>query len=389
MFKSVCKIGFLLANIAASSSEKVGLAVSDAPYSFKNTNQFLKDKSVFKDANSDSTVNLVKILTANIQALDEYDNSIDDSNALDIKYTGSKKYNKRDILESNFDFNEGEYNFDFDEGEYNLDFDEGEYDFDFDEGENKNEDGFDVVEDMNNFDLDKNNDIVDENQDIVDENQDIVDENQDIVDENQDIIGLDKDEKQDNNGLDKDENKDENKNYFDLVEDDNILDENKCGIMAINCSTDTTFKIQNQLIPSVNKYKYLGIEFNDQWNNKAVFKAKKIKRFKSYMGCYIGLRTCISDLIKCSYKNRCDIWVYGCTRWIKKYVSNINTTKNIIEPLNFRLQKNKKPQIFKWIADTEADRKYLTTRRYVKSEFIEKKFIEECPFCRNIAPETV
>ncbi|PVU93312.1 hypothetical protein BB561_003349 [Smittium simulii] len=38
----------------------------------------------------------------------------------------------------------------------------------------------------------------------------------------------------------------------------------KCGIMAINCSTDTTFKKQNQLILSVNKSKYLGIEFNDQ-----------------------------------------------------------------------------------------------------------------------------
>ncbi|PVU94950.1 hypothetical protein BB561_002142 [Smittium simulii] len=64
----------------------------------------------------------------------------------------------------------------------------------------------------------------------------------------------------------------------------------KCGIMAINCSTDTTFKIQNQLIPSVKEYKYLVIEFNDEWNNKAFFKAKKIKTFKSYMGCYSILK---------------------------------------------------------------------------------------------------
>ncbi|PVU93538.1 hypothetical protein BB561_003212 [Smittium simulii] len=49
----------------------------------------------------------------------------------------------------------------------------------------------------------------------------------------------------------------------------------KCGIMIINCSTDTTFKLQNQLIPSVKEYKYLEIEFNDEWNNKAFFKAKK------------------------------------------------------------------------------------------------------------------
>ncbi|PVU87967.1 hypothetical protein BB561_006093 [Smittium simulii] len=51
----------------------------------------------------------------------------------------------------------------------------------------------------------------------------------------------------------------------------------KCGIMAINC-------------PTVNKYKYLGIEFNDQWNNKAFFKAKKIKAFKGYMRCYSILK---------------------------------------------------------------------------------------------------
>ncbi|PVU89075.1 hypothetical protein BB561_005564 [Smittium simulii] len=32
---------------------------------------------------------------------------------------------------------------------------------------------------------------------------------------------------------------------------------------------------------------------------------------------------------------------------------------------------------------------YWTERRYAKSGFIEKRFIEECPFCRNIAPETI
>ncbi|PVU88531.1 hypothetical protein BB561_005798 [Smittium simulii] len=42
----------------------------------------------------------------------------------------------------------------------------------------------------------------------------------------------------------------------------------KSGIMTINCSTDTTFKIQNQLISAVKEYKYLIIEFNDKWNNK-------------------------------------------------------------------------------------------------------------------------
>ncbi|PVU97148.1 hypothetical protein BB561_000739 [Smittium simulii] len=47
------------------------------------------------------------------------------------------------------------------------------------------------------------------------------------------------------------------------------------------------------------------------------------------------------------------------------------------------------------IADTEAGTScncmetYWTARRYAKSGFIENRFIEECPFCRNIAPETI
>ncbi|PVU93029.1 hypothetical protein BB561_003491 [Smittium simulii] len=45
--------------------------------------------------------------------------------------------------------------------------------------------------------------------------------------------------------------------------------------------------------------------------------------------------------------------------------------------------KNDKSQISKCISETEA------ARRYAKSGFIEKRFIEECPFCRNIAPETI
>ncbi|PVU91901.1 hypothetical protein BB561_004141 [Smittium simulii] len=31
----------------------------------------------------------------------------------------------------------------------------------------------------------------------------------------------------------------------------------------------------------------------------------------------------------------------------------------------------------------------LIARSYAKSGFIEKRFIEECPFCKNIAPETI
>ncbi|PVU97026.1 hypothetical protein BB561_000846 [Smittium simulii] len=116
-------------------------------------------------------------------------------------------------------------------------------------------------------------------------------------------------------------------------------------------------------------------------------------------GKWSGLRTWISDLIKCLYKHRCDTWS-------KKYNGNINNIKNTIETLNNRIQKNDKSQISKWIADTEAGTScnwmglklvypelktrinyvfkirngtYWTARRYKKSGFI-----EECPFCRNI-----
>ncbi|PVU86562.1 hypothetical protein BB561_006662, partial [Smittium simulii] len=107
----------------------------------------------------------------------------------------------------------------------------------------------------------------------------------------------------------------------------------------------------------------------------------------------------------CPYKHRCDTWVSGCTRWAKKYNGNINKIKNTIETLNNRIQKNDKSQISKWIADTEVvypelkthinyvfkirNGTYWTAQRYAKSGFIEKRYIEECPFCRNIAPETI
>ncbi|PVU94832.1 hypothetical protein BB561_002231 [Smittium simulii] len=118
-----------------------------------------------------------------------------------------------------------------------------------------------------------------------------------------------------------------------------------------------------------------------------------VARTRAFGKC-ASLRTWISDLIKCPYKHRCDTWVSGCARWIKKYNGNINKIKNTIETLNNRQKKNDKSQISKWIADTEAGTSCnwmgleLTARRYAKSGFIEKRLIEECSFCRNIAPES-
>ncbi|PVU96745.1 hypothetical protein BB561_000983 [Smittium simulii] len=87
----------------------------------------------------------------------------------------------------------------------------------------------------------------------------------------------------------------------------------KCGIMAINCSTDTTFKIQNQLIPSA------GTSCN-----------------------WMGLKL-----------------VYPELKTHIKYMFKIRNGT------------------------------YWTAQRYAKSGFIEKKYIEECPFCRKISLETI
>ncbi|PVU89903.1 hypothetical protein BB561_005120 [Smittium simulii] len=66
-------------------------------------------------------------------------------------------------------------------------------------------------------------------------------------------------------------------------------------------------------------------------------------------GKWSGLRTWISDLIKCPYKNRSDTWTK-----LKTHTNNVFKIRNGT---------------------------YWKARRYAKSGFIEKKFIEEYPFC--------
>ncbi|PVU93761.1 hypothetical protein BB561_003049, partial [Smittium simulii] len=201
----------------------------------------------------------------------------------------------------------------------------------------------------------------------------------------------------------------------------------KCGILAINCSTDTTFKIQNQLISSVKEYKYLGIEFNDQWNNKAFFKAKKIKTFKSYMGCYIILkRNDIPSKLKVMVIKAViqAVATYGgklfgmsatlckpiqqevdaATRTLAKCgksaamirlrqelsLTDLNIKTAVARARAF----GKWASLRTWISDLiKCAYKHRcdtwTARSYIKSDFIEKRFIEEYPFCKKIAPETI
>ncbi|PVU95037.1 hypothetical protein BB561_002098 [Smittium simulii] len=113
-----------------------------------------------------------------------------------------------------------------------------------------------------------------------------------------------------------------------------------------------------------------------------------------------------SNMNSCFTENK-KIIVAGIDAKKKNHTSSINLSFNrinyalyLLKQINYipmrilnmekklpgtMLQKNDKSQIFEWIADTEAD----TTRRYAKSGFIEKRFIKECLFCRNIAPETI
>ncbi|PVU85226.1 hypothetical protein BB561_006973, partial [Smittium simulii] len=101
---------------------------------------------------------------------------------------------------------------------------------------------------------------------------------------------------------------------------------------------------------------------------------------------------------------------------VAKTAKKITKNTNKFEKFEHGQKKNDKSQISKWIADTEAGTScnwmglelvypelkthinyvfkirngtYWTARRYAKSGFIEKRFIEECPFCRNIAPEKI
>ncbi|PVU88780.1 hypothetical protein BB561_005699 [Smittium simulii] len=182
----------------------------------------------------------------------------------------------------------------------------------------------------------------------------------------------------------------------------------KCGIMAINCSTDTTFKMQNQLIPYMGCYSIL--KRNDIPSKFKVMVIKAIiQAVATYAKCgksaamvrlrqelsltdlniktavartrafgkWAGLKTWISVLIKCPYKHKCDTWVSVCTRWIKKYNGNINKIKKSIETLNNRQKKNNK---------SKYPNGYLILRQ---SGFIKKRFIEEYLFRRNIASETI
>ncbi|PVU86325.1 hypothetical protein BB561_006743 [Smittium simulii] len=200
--------------------------------------------------------------------------------------------------------------------------------------------------------------------------------------------------------------------------------------MSVNCTTSVLYKIQNKLIPSINDYKYLGIEFNDEWNNKAFFKAKKIKTFKSYMGCYsilkrndmptkfkvMVIKAIIQavatyggnflefQLLDVNQYNKVPGAIpsaaaggpYHSAKRTRLEYSTVAKT-GLIDPAQALVATG-------WMGlelvypELKAHINYVfkipnrtcwAARRNAKSEFIEKIFIEECPFCRNITPETI
>ncbi|PVU96312.1 hypothetical protein BB561_001279 [Smittium simulii] len=173
----------------------------------------------------------------------------------------------------------------------------------------------------------------------------------------------------------------------------------------MGCSTDITFKIQNQLIPPVNdiniwelnvmingttkllKVIWDVIAFSIETESKCGKSAAMVRlrqelsltdlniktavaRTRAF-GKWASLRTWISDLIKCPYKHRCDTWAGTSCNWmgLELVYPELKTHINYV----FKIRNGT----------------YWTARRYAKSGFIEKRFSEECPFCSNIAPETI
>ncbi|PVU92805.1 hypothetical protein BB561_003615 [Smittium simulii] len=149
------------------------------------------------------------------------------------------------------------------------------------------------------------------------------------------------------------------------------VDNKKCGIIPINCSTDTAFKIQNQPIPYMGCYSIL--KRNDV---PTKFKVMVIKEIIQAAGTYGGILFGMSA-------TRC--------KPIQKVVDAATQTLAKCKELAAidRLRQELSLTDLNIKTAVARTRAFGNTRRYAKSGFIEKRFIEECPFCRNIAPETI
>ncbi|PVU86784.1 hypothetical protein BB561_006554 [Smittium simulii] len=112
------------------------------------------------------------------------------------------------------------------------------------------------------------------------------------------------------------------------------------------------------------------VRLRQEWSLTDLNIKTTVARTRAF-GKWSGSRTWISDLIKCPYKNRCDTWAGTSCNWmgLELVYPELKTHINYV----FKIRNGT----------------YWTARRYAKSGFIEKRFIEECPFCRNIAPETI
>ncbi|OMJ22903.1 putative RNA-directed DNA polymerase from transposon BS [Smittium culicis] len=67
------------------------------------------------------------------------------------------------------------------------------------------------------------------------------------------------------------------------------INQDKCGIMGINSSTGMLFTIMGKPITQVKEYKYLGVVFNNKWNNLSALQNNKENERKAFQSMYYFL----------------------------------------------------------------------------------------------------
>ncbi|OMJ23940.1 RNA-directed DNA polymerase from mobile element jockey, partial [Smittium culicis] len=67
------------------------------------------------------------------------------------------------------------------------------------------------------------------------------------------------------------------------------INQEKCGIMGINSSTGMLFTVMGKHIEQVTEYKYLGVVFNNKWNNLSALKSNRKNGRKAFHSMYYFL----------------------------------------------------------------------------------------------------
>ncbi|OMJ16673.1 RNA-directed DNA polymerase from mobile element jockey [Smittium culicis] len=67
------------------------------------------------------------------------------------------------------------------------------------------------------------------------------------------------------------------------------INQEKCGVMGINSNTGMLFTIMGKPVAQVPEYKYLGVVFNDKWNNSTALKSNCENGRKAFHSMYYFL----------------------------------------------------------------------------------------------------